>query len=288
MGVFNRNKEDDSSCTILAKNMRLLTGLIIASLLVAAASTQEQCRIDCNSSPRPVGPTRPWDLNLSKPYPHHVAAQVDEEGKYAFVEFCNLGCNYFYVSSGAGEDGDSDSNAATLDRCMTQCDTNFRYNITVGYNDLIEIARLECRDGCQMALKRCQPGYYCEQVEFSAKNDFALGLSNKQLNGGQMIPCPPGTYRQNTVVTQCVECPPNYYREDFKGKSLLDCTKCPSGTSSKRGSTSIKDCVRCPAGKFSIEGGFCECITPMACDVNQLPDPADAEKKDAVPYIGRW
>jgi hypothetical protein len=54
------------------------------------------------------------------------------------------------------------------------------------------------------------------------------------------------------------------------------------------GSTSIKDCLRCRAGSFSTEASYCVCITPNACADDQLPSPADAEKKDTVPYIGRW
>jgi hypothetical protein len=269
--------------------------IIAAAALNFATCTEEQCFIDCSSSPRPVGPTRPFQekdafgntLHLTRPYPHHVASQADQDGKYAFAEFCYLGCNYFFISSGASES--PSENQTTLDRCLSQCDDDFSYNITVGYNDLIEIARLECRDGCQMALKRCQSGYYCTQVSFDVADPLS-STHDRQYTGGNMIPCPAGTYRETSydAITECIECPPNYYREDIKGKSPSDCSKCPANTSSRRGSTSIKDCIRCPAGKFSVEAGFCQCITPAACDVNQLPDPADAEKKETVPYIGRW
>lgn len=271
--------------------MRILRSNASLAIIIAhsALATEEQCYLDCTSDLRPVGPTRPWDivdtlgnpLQLTRPYPHNAATQTDE---YRFPEICKLGCNYFFVSSGGDED--SGLNATTLDQCIDQCDDKFSYNITVGYNDMIEIARLECRDGCQMALKRCQPGYYCEQVEFINDNDPL----SKQYQGGNMIPCPAGTYRETSydAITQCIECPRNYYREDIKGKSPKDCSKCPENTSSKQGSSSVKDCIRCPAGTFSAEGGYCQCITPAACDVNQLPDPADAEKRDTVPYIGRW
>ena len=106
-----------------------------------------------------------------------------------------------------------------------------------------------------------------------------------------MIPCPAGTYRDVSyeAVTECIPCPPNYYREDIKGRSLSACSPCPSGTSAiDAGSTSIKDCARCPAGTFSTEASFCQCITPQACADEPLESPADAEKKDTVPYIGRW
>eukprot|EP00956_Cyclotella_meneghiniana_P001167 scaffold1327_cov65-Cyclotella_meneghiniana.AAC.6 len=293
-----------------ATRIGLVLPAILAALIVQyTTATEEQCKIDCHSSPRPVGPTRPWDemdkmrnpLHLTKPYPHHVAYLDDQEGKYAFAEFCDLGCNFFFVSSGASEavirpqqqrqqqqqqqQQQQVVNDSTLDRCITQCDEKFSYNITVAYNDLIEIARLECRDGCQMALKRCQPGYYCLQVSFNDDMDSSL-----LLNGGDMIPCPAGTYRETSyeATTECLECPPNYYREDLKGKSPLDCSKCPANTFSRRGSSSIHDCIRCPAGTFSVEAGFCQCITPAACEEKQLPPPADAEKRDTVPYIGLW
>lgn len=283
------------------KIARGTTAIIAVSVLQYTIGTEEQCKIDCHSSPRPVGPTRPWDetdtlrnpLHLTKPYPHHVAYLDDQEDKYAFAEFCDLGCNYFFVSSGAGEalinqqqhhQQQQVINDSTLHRCFAQCDEKFSYNITVNYNDLIEIARLECRDGCQMALKRCQPGFYCLQVSFDGINRRAL------YTGGDMIPCPAGTYRETSyeAITECLECPPNYYRENIKGTSPSDCSKCPSNTSSKRGSSSVHDCIRCPAGTFSVEAGFCQCITPAACEEKQLPPPADAEKRDTVPYIGRW
>ncbi|KAL3786986.1 hypothetical protein HJC23_005497 [Cyclotella cryptica] len=278
-----------------------LTTIITAPALTQfVLATQEQCYIDCHSSPRPIGPTRPWNdtdalrdpLHLTRPYPYYVTS-TDDEQKYAVAEFCNLGCNYFFVSSGAGQEADTENDtSSTLDRCIRQCDENFTYNITVGYSDLLEMARLECRDGCQMALKRCQPGYYCSQVSFDADAhpDPYTSILENQYSGGTMIPCPAGTYREVSydAVTECLPCPSNHYREDIKGKSPADCAKCPRNTSSRSGSISVKDCIRCPAGTFSVEAGSCECITPRACDKNQLPSPADAEKKDTVPYIGRW
>ena len=121
----------------------------------------------------------------------------------------------------------------------------------MGHNDLAEIARLECRDGCQMALKRCQPGYYCLQVSFvEADATDASSVAPIGYMGGDMIPCPPGTYRNESydAVAECIPCPPNHFREDIKGRNLSSCSKCPAGTSAiAPGSTSMKDCVRCPA-----------------------------------------
>ena len=98
-------------------------------------------------------------------------------------------------------------------------------------------ARLECQDGCIMALMICQPGYYCLQASFDEK-DAADGLAEKIIHytGGDMIPCPPGTYRDVSydAVTECTPCPPNYFREDDNRRSLSSCSPCSAGTSASR------------------------------------------------------
>ena len=98
-----------------------------------------------------------------------------------------------------------------------------------------------------------------------------------------MTPCPPGTYRDVDygAVEACVPCPPNHFREDVKGRSASSCTPCPAVTSAvDPGSKSVTDCVRCPAGTFASQpASYCTCITPDACAREQLPSPADAEKK---------
>lgn len=241
---------------------------IFAACLSLVLATEDQCHADCRSSDRPVGPTRPW---ASRPHPYHVVDSRNAND-YDFPAFCVLGCTFFFREDKKSTDSHSDR--SSVDRCLDSCDDQFNFNSSIPpYNDLIEMARLECIDGCNMALARCQPGYYCLQV------------------GGEMIPCPAGTYRDVSydAVTECIPCPPNYYREDIKGRSLSACSPCPSGTSAiDAGSTSIKDCARCPAGTFSTEASFCQCITPQACADEPLASPADAEKKDTVPYIGRW
>jgi len=276
----------------------LVTAMIPMFLLLTPQvdGTEHECHNDCRSSQRPVGPTRPWisqddlrnPLNLTHPYPHHIFAHENTGNEYSFAEFCNLGCTYFYASSGAKLEKRAEK--STLFKCIDQCDETYRYNISVGYSDLLEIARLECRDGCQMALKRCQPGYYCLQVSF---DDVEFTTLNDAIrySGGEMIPCPPGTYRDVSydAVTQCIPCPAHHFREDIKGRSILGCSKCPAGTSADAtGSTSIRDCVRCPAGTFSTESSRCECITPQACEKNQLQSPADTDKRETVPYAGLW
>jgi hypothetical protein len=268
--------------------MYQLRYLIPLLLCYVAIATEKQCHLDCRQAPsRLVGPTRPSDdidalgnpLRLTRPYPYHHISSTEE---YDLPRFCELGCTYFYVSSGAGMHPSLwPSDKSTLDQCMFQCDDTYRYNVSVGYNDLLEMARLECRDGCQIGLIRCQPGYYCLQASPDKTRSYS---------GGDMLPCPAGTYRDVAYdqVSECVPCPPNHFREGVKGKSLSSCSKCPANTSSRQRSTSIKDCVRCPAGTMSTKGSSCKCITPQACDENQLPFPADAEKRESVPFIGRW
>lgn len=207
-----------------------------------------------------------------------------------YTAFCEIGCSLFYSFP--------TEIPVELVHCTDQCDEMYRYNISVGYNDLAEVARLECRDGCQIALKRCQPGYYCSQVKLNKTPSITSAIVSKQsenvyYEGGIMKPCPVGTYRDVDYgsVETCVPCPPGRFREDTKGRNLDSCSKCPVGTYNKlNGSSSILDCLRCPAGTFTNQPGseFCLCITPAACANDQLPSPADAEKRDTIPYIGRW
>ena len=188
-----------------------------------------------------------------------------EEILNPYSSFCQLGCAHFYAS---------ESDPQHISQCIDVCDDEFSYDIAIGYNELIEIHRLQCHDGCKIGLKLCRPGYKCSQVNFIMEH------------------CPSGTYRHVTseTVEQCIPCPAGRFREDIKGKSLDDCMKCPPRTyNSKEGSSSIVDCLRCPAGTFSDEPGstFCICVTPSACQ-DIFPSPGDAEKRDTVPYIGRW
>lgn len=195
-----------------------------------------------------------------------------------YSKFCEYGCVLFYSSQ---------SHPMHISECFNRCDNYYAYNFSVGYNDYVEVARLECRDGCQIALRRCQAGYYCSQLEFLP--------DSAELNqtSGFMEHCPAGTFRSNDYesVIHCIPCPPGRFREAIKGRRLEDCTKCPAGTyNEKIGSRTIHDCLRCPAGTFTNEPGSekCICITPDACKENQFPSPGDAEKRDTVPFIGRW
>uniref|UniRef100_A0A7S1FSZ0 Tyrosine-protein kinase ephrin type A/B receptor-like domain-containing protein n=1 Tax=Corethron hystrix TaxID=216773 RepID=A0A7S1FSZ0_9STRA len=201
-----------------------------------------------------------------------------------YFRACQLGCTLFFSLR---------ENPKQLSSCLSLCDDKYAYNITVSYNDLMELVRLECRDGCHMALMRCQPGYFCLQPSTTLDDDGKHHLSSTSLpNGGSMHECLPGSYRDVSyhAVDTCVPCPPGRFREETRGLSMESCTKCPVGTAvNSTGSSSIRDCKRCPAGRFTTEPGrhVCKCITPQACDKEQLPDPADAEKRNTVPYVGR-
>ena len=66
---------------------------------------------------------------------------------------------------------------------------------------MIEEAKLECHDGCDIALLICDAGYYCAT--------------------GEMLPCGPGTYRASvtgisiialSLAHRCTNCPKGRYR----------------------------------------------------------------------------
>ena len=270
--------------------------------------TEDTCQADCHSPDRPYQ-TRPWHANdplrnglhLTRPYPYHIAA--NDKDKYSFSTFCELGCTYFFTSSSNDHQaggGEKKKTTTTLECCLTLCDDRYTYDSSNAppYNDLAAMARLECRDGCLLALRRCQSGYYCSQITFddtlTTTNTHDESSGNNivpSYKGGDMTPCPAGTYRDVSynAIEECLPCPTNHFREDSKGRNIRDCSPCPAGTSAPMpGNDSIEDCVRCPAGTFSTKASNCYCITPQACAKDQLPPPADAEKKETVPYIGRW
>lgn len=271
---------------------------------------------DCAAENRAT--TRPWhevdalgnNLNLTRPYPYYQAAHDDEygdellksghgQGPSPFSEFCNVGCRFFHTS---------EAEPTLLSDCVDSCDVHYFYKVSVGYSDPMEVARLECRDGCQYALQRCEAGHYCTQVRvISANTTRAYSADStkvKQDNdndndngltyaGGVMRQCPAGTYRDVSfeAVESCIPCPRGRFRDRTRGINLDSCNKCPVGTYTETvGSSSKELCLRCPAGTFTTEPGSaeCKCITPGACAAHQLPSPADAEKRDTVPYVGRW
>lgn len=180
-----------------------------------------------------------------------------------YSEFCELGCAYYYALH--------KSDPFHVRECLGKCDDFYRYNVTIGYIDLIEVARLECRDGCHMGLMRCKPGHYCSQVQRQSTNHTLLEEVGYE-GGGWMKHCPPGTYRDVSydAVEECIPCPPGTFREGPKGTSVEACHKCPPGTyNNKNGSSTIQDCKRCPEGTFTNEYGSesCICITPLSCSL---------------------
>jgi len=155
----------------------------------------------------------------TKPHPWKLANfPTKQDG------FCKLGCQFFFAER---------PNNVT---CKNSCDYQYRTKTSVGYSDIIEEARLECRDGCDIALQVCQAGYSC--------------------GSGSMVACPPGTYREGIqnvsilaldTVTECLLCPTGRYRSIDKGKEPLSCSACPIGKyADKLGGITVSDCLRCP------------------------------------------
>lgn len=226
--------------------MSKLSYLVILGLCIIAiveiervVGQLELCQDNCVSADRLVGPTK---MPNTRPHPFKVAQFPTKQS-----QFCQLGCQMFY------------SEFPTNKTCKVACDYQYRYKLTNEYSDIAEEARLECRDGCEIALQVCRSGYYC--------------------NGGAMIACPPGKYRRpvpgvsiNDLKTalSCVDCPPGRYRSLDKGVDISSCTKCPKGKyAAVTGGVLVSDCQRCPAGKFAEEEGMeqCKCITDESCDL---------------------
>ncbi|CAN0218217.1 unnamed protein product, partial [Phaeothamnion confervicola] len=221
-------------------------------------ATEAQCVLDCasnvttginaNATQRMVGPTEP-DFNATYPY---AKAPLPLRSP----RFCQVGCAHFF--------GPAPVNTT----CKGICDVTFMHNTSVGFNDWAEKARLECRDGCDIALLRCQAGYYC--------------------TNGSMLPCPAGTYRETSygAVTACTPCPAGSYRAATLGREVSDCSLCPQGTFlNSTGSVTIHDCTRCPDGYYGDADGLavCECITASSCEAMY-----DQFQRESQPFIGRW
>lgn len=226
------------------------------------------CQSNCGSSDRLTGPTRPPH---TRTHPWKVASFPT-----TVISFCKLGCQYFFATK------------PTNETCIAACDHQYRYRVTTGYSDTAEVARLECEDGCRIALQVCQAGYYCTD--------------------GIMTPCPVGKFRESvsniSIVAlhethACINCPYGRYRALNKGKSANECSLCPVAKyANVTGSIKESDCLRCPAGKFASEEGsrLCKCIDSDSCDETVFV--GDEEKtfykndvdyyRETVPFIGRW
>mmetsp|Transcript_3662 Transcript_3662/g.3788 ORF Transcript_3662/g.3788 Transcript_3662/m.3788 type:complete len:245 (-) Transcript_3662:484-1218(-) len=243
--------------------MILSVFLVFISYVKYSISTTERCRANCASPDRLVGPTRPAN---TRPHPWKIATMPTRP-----EEFCNMGCELFFTYYPKNS------------TCKSTCDHAYRYQVTVGYNDQAEEARLECHNGCDIALQICQAGYFCTK--------------------GEMKPCAPGTWRSpelGLVVHQCIDCPYGRWRSLDKGKSADDCTKCAVGKYlNATGATAESSCLRCPAGKTALEEGtrLCTCITPASCDLELQRDGEGVRSfykngvdyfRESVPYEGRW
>jgi hypothetical protein len=233
----------------------------------SARAQLDLCQSNCASSDRLIGPTKMLE---TRPHPWKIAEfPTKQQG------FCALGCQLFY------------NEVPKNSTCKRLCNYFYRYKITVGYNDLAEEAKLECQDGCSIALQVCQAGYYC--------------------NTGNMLPCPPGTYREAVTdvsilalekAAQCTKCPYGRYRSANKGKSADECSKCPKGTyADVTGSVVVSDCKRCPAGMTAEEEGMrnCICITEGSCNEGlSVIDNIEVYSngvdyyRESIPFIGRW
>lgn len=127
-------------------SFNLLRYLIPALLLVSnaafqAKATEKQCHDDCRAVPtRLVGPTRPSNSidalgnpipRRTRSYPYHEAEASAKD--YDMPRFCELGCTFFFTSSGAGIPRSLlPSDKSNLDLCMDRCDDTYHYNVTVG------------------------------------------------------------------------------------------------------------------------------------------------------------
>lgn len=161
------------------------------------------CQSNCNSTQlRLVGPTKSAD---TRPYPWNIAPFPSKSKK-----FCQLGCQLFFT--------EFPSNVT----CKSNCEYYYRFQATNGYSNVADLAKLECFDGCEIAYRVCQAGYYC----------------NVQTKEERLIPCPAGTFRGAVAnvskvalerAHSCDPCPYGTYRTTTLGVSSNDCTQCPIG-----------------------------------------------------------
>eukprot|EP00968_Pinguiococcus_pyrenoidosus_P027197 scaffold7358_cov252-Pinguiococcus_pyrenoidosus.AAC.41 len=234
--TFLPRKERRAERRLLAhgKEMRSLTLLSLG--LACARADRGGCQASCAAgAERLVGPTRPPN---SRGHPFFPAPDPNEN-----MQYCHTGCALFFEQFPA------------VTACEAQCDFLYRYDVSVGYSDHAEVARLECADGCRIGLLSCQAGYFCA--------------------GGQMLECAPGQYRNETdPIEACIDCPRGRYRGDSRGRRhrglhpypwrlrvkrtssigryLEACKECPTGKFvNATGATRVESCLRVPPGRFS-------------------------------------
>lgn len=107
--------------------------LFITNKLHIVDGQLELCQSNCVSSDRLTGPTR---MENTKTHPWKVAQYPSSNGG-----FCKLGCQIFYTETPKNT------------TCKNLCGYFYRSKISVEYSDLTEEARLECEDGCDIALQ---------------------------------------------------------------------------------------------------------------------------------------
>ncbi|CAM9966952.1 unnamed protein product [Ectocarpus sp. 12 AP-2014] len=256
--------------TTLALAWQAWTTITASNSTLFVSATLEQCHLDCagNTTAKLVadaalngGSWSVWDTQRLVG-PTEPASEVNATYPYAraplplpFHSFCQLGCSYFFTGSPQNTS------------CSGLCDNFYARNASVGINDYAEKARLECRDGCNIAVLRCQPGYACAD--------------------GVMSECSPGTYRNTSydMINTCTQCPKGTYRAKGKGSGVDDCALCPVNTyQNTTGATAETDCIRCPDGFYAEEEGTaeCSCVTEDSC----LPEWQNFQR-DSMPHIGR-
>ena len=107
-----------------------LSIFIVCFFCQQSYGTIERCFENCGSPDRLVGPTRPAN---TRPHPWKVSAFPTRH-----QQFCQMGCQAFFTFNPQNT------------TCKATCDHTYRYQVTVGYNDQAEEARLECHNGCKL------------------------------------------------------------------------------------------------------------------------------------------
>ena len=107
----------------------------------------------------------------------------------------------------------------------------------------------------------CSPGYFCPGGQISATpSNFSCPEGHFCLSGSfEPQPCPPGTFQDAPVQSECLPCPPGYYCDpaengDSPITSFLSFV-CPEGSYCLEG-TEYANQYQCPLGTFSNSTGL--------------------------------
>ena len=125
--------------------------------------------------------------------------------------------------------------------------------------------------GRDRPLGNCSAGFYCN----TGVNVAEPLLGNHTGEGGVCpishfcpegsstpLPCPEGTYNNNTGASECVPCPPGYFCET--NSSTFEHTPCPTGHYCLEG-TRISTEFPCPPGTFNNLTGGQDLTSCVAC-----------------------